>query len=428
MGAGCDWLALGWRYAGAHGGHTAAATSFIISYDEADGAAAWPAATPPTNAQPLTTSAQQVRLTGLRAGIGYEVRVAAVRGGERSGWAMAPVLRTDRATLPPEPPLAPTIIGGMSVTGSGNGGTCHTIVLELPPPGTGCRSATDATLQLHAAPLGGAHMGAPTPSWRDYDAPFRGKEMEISEIHVNMSYRFRLVAHNSAGRSHPGTATDAVQVCEAPPVAALASSSLAHAARSWSSTLPGGGAGVPHGVYIVLVCAVGGVLTCCFGRRLFGGGTPSARRGGARYEYERAATGALDEELCDADAEGMGEGAYDPWAATLCVHVYVPQSIRPIQIEMSTKGVSSSSTLLKQLRLVVSEVAGRQPPLAPEELSVIHEDRDGVQQLLHSGCPLHDVYRASKVVASILGARVAPVATGAAAPAGKDTENSRTRL
>jgi len=92
----------------------------------------------------------------------------------------------------------------------------------------------------------------------------------------------------------------------------------------------------------------------------------------------------------------------------LCVHVFVPASTRPIQIEMSTKGATSASALLRQLRLVVSEVAGRQPPLAPEELSVVYEDKAGVQHLVTSRSELHEVYTAARVVASINGARAAP--------------------
>ena len=90
------------------------------------------------------------------------------------------------------------------------------------------------------------------------------------------------------------------------------------------------------------------------------------------------------------------------------MHVYVPSSSRPVQIEMSTKGLASTASLLTQLRLVVSEVAGRQPPLRAEELAVLFEDERGVPRPLHAGCRLaDDVYRASRVVASIHGARVA---------------------
>ena len=85
----------------------------------------------------------------------------------------------------------------------------------------------------------------------------------------------------------------------------------------------------------------------------------------------------------------------------------MPTSVRPVRIEMSTKGIQTSKDLLRQLRLVVSEVAGRQPPLQPEELSVVYEDFDGVQLCLHAACKLEEVYRASRVVASINGARVA---------------------
>ena len=126
------------------------------------------------------------------------------------------------------------------------------------------------------------------------------------------------------------------------------------------------------------------------------------RAGGA--SYERASTDGQEDEI-GADSASH-DGAYDAWAGTLCVHVFVPASSKAIQIEMSTKGIGSTSELLRQLRLVVSEVAGRQPPLAPEELSVIFEDVDGMQSSLDSGCGLHLVYKASRVVASVNGARV----------------------
>ena len=123
------------------------------------------------------------------------------------------------------------------------------------------------------------------------------------------------------------------------------------------------------------------------------------------------------------DAE-VEDGAYDAWAATLCVHVFVPASIRPVQIEMSTKGVGSASELLRQLRLVVSEVAGRQEPLAPEELSVVYEDAEGVQLSLHADVELYDVYGASRVVASIAGARVSSAVREPSAAAGGGAEGA----
>ena len=415
MGAGCDWLAIGWKYSGPWGNHASSmATSYIVSYAEANGSGAWPSLAPTLGAKELpllTTNSQQIRITGLRAGVGYEVRVAATRGGERSGWAVAPVLRTDKATQPPEPPLAPIVHGGIGGGAVAGGGACHIMRLRLPTSAAGCRSATDATVQLHAVLMYGAAGVAQEESWREYEASFSADELEISDLHVNVSYRFRLVAHNAAGKSHPGTATEAVQLCDAPPVAAAASTLASTGASAGArGAAHAGGSDVPLGAYIIGLCVLiaGGMR--CLARRALSGRSPPGRRSG----YDKVV--AHDDELCDADG-GMSEGAYDAWAATLCVHVFVPQSIRPIQIDMSTKGASTSAALLKQMCLVVSEVAGRQPPFAPEELSVVYEDEDGAQQLLNSGCAINEVFRASKVVASILGARVAPFGPSRAAEA-----------
>ena len=69
---------------------------------------------------------------------------------------------------------------------------------------------------------------------------------------------------------------------------------------------------------------------------------------------------------------------------------------------MSTVGLDSTSLLIQQLRIVVSEVAGRDPPLTTEELSVVFEDGNtGVQEIVHPGIDLDEVFAASRVVASI---------------------------
>ena len=379
MGGGCDWVGIGWKYNGGSKDH---ATSFLVSYAEAEGAP-WPGSPPSQPA--LTTTSQQMRITGLRAGVSYEIRVAAVRGTDRSGWATAPSMKTDRAREAPEPPLAPSVLGSDTV--------CHVVRLRLPTPQVSCRSPTDATLQLSSSA-----GTAGTLSWQDYEAPFSSNEMELADLKPNASYRFRLIAHNAAGRSHPGTATGPVHVCDPSPEA-LAAYALAR----------GHGAGGAEGPRSVPLTAFAGVAICATlllagwsSRRAWHSGISWRRAGGA--SYERASTDGQEDEI-GADSASH-DGAYDAWAGTLCVHVFVPASSKAIQIEMSTKGIGSTGELLRQLRLVVSEVAGRQPPLAPEELSVIFEDVDGMQSSLDSGCGLHLVYKASRVVASVNGARV----------------------
>ena len=112
------------------------------------------------------------------------------------------------------------------------------------------------------------------------------------------------------------------------------------------------------------------------------------------------------------------------------MHVYVPASKDPVQIEMSTADVATAATLLEQLRAVVGEVAGRPSPLAPEELSVVYEDDRGVQVELGAESALRRVYVASRVVASIVGARAANARCARSLAAGADapTAPSCTRL
>ena len=386
LGGGCDWLAIGWAYSGPKD----ASTSYLVSYSEADGTL-WEGE--PRSHVPLIKGRAhqtQFKASGLRAGVGYEFRVAAVRGIERSAWAMAPVLRTDRANQVPEPPLAPTLL---------DSGGCYVVRLRLPKPHAGCRSATDATLQIDSSGGGSSR----SQGWVDYEAPFHSHEMDIADLQTNASVRFRLIAHNAAGRSHPGTATEPVSVCEAPPGAPEATRS--ESVLLWFLE----GAAARLGVWVTLGALAACVLlllAACY-RRVLGSNNVPIRslsgRSGPRYE--RAATGAQvdDEALDEIDSEAASfAGAYDAWSAILCVNVYVPTSIRPIQIEMSTQGISSTSALLKQLRIVVGEVAGRDQPLAPEELKTVYEDEHGMNPLLTSNT-LAEVYGASKVVCSVSG-------------------------
>jgi len=288
---------------------------------------------------------------------------------------------------------------------SGSKASCDVIILQLPEPQTGCRSAAGAVLQLYSAADGSTSAAG----WRDYDGPFHPNTVELTDLQPNASHRFRLVAYNAAGRSHPGTATEPVRVC------ARAVTQLSHGAEAEPGQ-PAAGALVQvweaiaseTASPIALIAGAMVVAICCCARACCGSSNSRAPpgRGGARYE--RASTNAHEEDDADAEAAEERSGAYDAWGAMLCVHVFVPASTRPIQIEMSTKGATSASALLRQLRLVVSEVAGRQPPLAPEELSVVYEDKAGVQHLVTSRSELHEVYTAARVVASINGARAAP--------------------
>ena len=90
-------------------------------------------------------------------------------------------------------------------------------------------------------------------------------------------------------------------------------------------------------------------------------------------------------------------------SSSLCVEVHVPSSVTPVQIELSTVAITSSSRLLQHLLVVVGEVTGRHdPPLAPEELRVVFlEKRSSKPRLLHSGCDVEDVFSAYRVQASI---------------------------
>ena len=377
MASGCDWIAIGWMYPRAPGQRSA---SFLVSHVEAEGTA-WPG--PPPSQPPMTTTAQQVRLTGLRAGTQYEIRVAAFVGGQLSEWATSPAFRTAIATQMPEPPLAPEVLGD----------GCHRPVrLRLPAPQAGCRSAIEATLQYNRPEL---RSPPETPSWQNYGAPIISSDVDLYDLSPNSTYRFRLVAHNTAGRSHPGKATEPVIVCtEAAP----------DPPEARSTEFIGQNVALLQERLVMEiaqpVAVVGGALAVLISLLMLARSCFSSRRPTRGVRYQRASTTALEDEF---DGEMKAEAcAYDEWSAMLCVHVYVPASNQPVQIEMSAVGVTTCSSLLKQLRTVVSEVAGRQPAIAPEELSVVYEDGDsGVQHLLHSGCELDEVFSASRIVASI---------------------------
>lgn len=384
MAAGCDWLAVGWKYRSGPSHHAA---SYLVSYSEADNTA-WQSSTIASH-DSIAVTAQQARISGLRAGVAYVVRVTALVHGHQSEWATSPLFRTAVATQTPEPPLAPQVLGD---------GDCHRIVrLRLPAPQTGCRSATEASLQ-YSSPELITDQGSST--WRDYDTAITTSDVDLYDLKPNASYRFRLVAHNAAGRSHSGTPSDLIGVCNEVSTGAAASNLgiMERAAQLWEKLEEALGLSPPVDVLVVIACIAIGFLCrvrCTRTRRL-----------GHGARYERASTKpSADDEFGGADsATGSGhfEGAYDEFAQTLCVHVFVPASSKPVQIEMSTDGLTSSSLLLKQLQTVVSEVAGRQPPLESEELSVVFEDGNtGVQERMHAGIELDEVFGASRVIASI---------------------------
>lgn len=369
MGAGCDWLAIGWSYRGA----PADEPGYEITYGEAAGGA-WPG-DPPPSPKTLTTTSEQIRISGLRAGTAYEIRVALTSGIRRSEWATAPILHTANGGRP-EPPLAPIVRGNKGVEDCG-----PTVRLRLPTPPGGCNSPTEATLQYAQVQSGGAPLGSGL-SWLDYDAPITS-DVEVAELRANASYSFRLIAHNAAGRSHPGTSTEPVAVCEA--LAATTTSGSQGKTGSWMGSLAGRLFEYAVVALIVWRCAA---VAEYLRRR-----ASDAKQGGGGASYQPASTLEDDEEAVLADGNDQ-----------LCVEVHTPTSIRPVAIEISTAGVTSASQLLKQLRLVVSEVAGR--ALSPEELSITYEDAEGVQLTLHAGCQIDEVLAASRVVASVAGSRV----------------------
>ena len=110
----------------------------------------------------------------LRSGTAYEILVASngTHGVRQSAWALAPLLRTDRATHAPESPLEPTVLSSSH---------CHHVRLRLPAPPTGCRSPTEATLQyMTVQPTTSAPS---TSSWVDHDAPVLSREVGSPSYH-----------------------------------------------------------------------------------------------------------------------------------------------------------------------------------------------------------------------------------------------------
>ena len=378
MAAGCDWLAVGWKFKAAAGHHAA---KYIVTYSEAEDTV-WRG--PPPSTPPMEVAAQQVKIVGLRAGVDYEVRVAVITAkGHQSDWATLPGLRTTIATQVPESPEAPHVR---------DDGRCHRIVrLQLPAPLPGCRSPTSATLQYSTVGQTAQGSGSGS-SWADHNSPVTSTDVELYDLAPNASYRFRLIAHNAAGSSRPGRGTDPVLVCDDVAYGG------AHAGSPWEGVWLVASAPDPTSAFLIVlliaVCVASvGVRRCCTR-------TPCGLGRGARYE--RASTKAPEELEFAGGDEAVIDGAYDEFAHTLCVHVYVPASSKPIQIDMSTVGLDSTSLLIHQLRIVVSEVAGRDPPLTTEELSVVFEDGNtGVQEIVHPGIDLDEVFAASRVVASI---------------------------
>ena len=358
------------------------------------------------------TTAMQVRLTQLRAGLTYEISVATngSDGLRQSEWATAPLLRTDTATHAPEPPRPPNVLPTTD---------CKRVRLRLPEADRGCRSPTEASLQIFAM-----HDGK--NGWVDSDEPIVSSEFELTTLPRNASYRFRLVAHNAAGRSHPGGATPAVHVCSALP-AARQQSPPTH----WSALLPTfvqsalgvdneppstilpqrnsthSDISLPLPMMTILSLVPVALCLACAMRLAHCSPVAGRRQRVAKGgRYQKAATSADSED--DSDEEPAlptptGGGAWNRPEALLCVHVFVPASRKPVQIEMSTAGIGSSAKLLRQLLVVVSEVVGRHaPPLSPEELSVVYEVAGGGSQLLHSRCVLNDVLQhATRITASI---------------------------
>ena len=393
--------------------------NFLIKYAEADSSSSWPALEPP---KLVTTASSQMRLTRLRAGQEYEIFVASngTDGVRRSEWVVAPLLRTERASHAPEPPLQPLVLPT----------ECHLVRLRLPPPPTGCRSPAEASLQYLAAQHPAASLG-----WQDYEAPLVSRELELAALPSNQSYRFRLIAHNAAGRSHPGAPSAPLHVCPVPstsgkdgadvgrwsseilPSFALHGSQVVLASLGRGVAPPEGSSGAPTAftlalALLMLLLLLAALLGCrCL---LFACCSPAAARRprGKGGRYHRAATAASDDEDDEGDEPLSAVLAWSRSEAMLCVQVYVPASRAPVQIEMSTVGVTTCARLLRQLLVVVSEVSGRHsPPLVPEELSVVYETRAGMK-VLHSGCALEDVFGATRVVASIRDA-AAPAAKSA---------------
>ena len=85
IGAGCDWITVGWTFEYLGGLHeNTAPVTFQVSCGEGQ-----------QQEQQLATTLKQVTIRGLRAGVGYGVRVSAVAAGRLSPWVpSSELLRT----------------------------------------------------------------------------------------------------------------------------------------------------------------------------------------------------------------------------------------------------------------------------------------------------------------------------------------------
>jgi hypothetical protein len=371
LGGGCDWLAVRWAVLG----DATLVGSYLVSYHEV-ATSAWPSSSVARN---LTTTTGQIKIGGLRAGQDYQIRVAAQSkdSSRTSKWADAPLLRTEPATGAPDEPGVPLVAKRAA---------CNEVRLLLPPPTLGCQSPSQASIYFQA-------VGSDDTDWLGSDAPITGAEISMSHLTPNRSYRFRLIAHNTAGVSRWGEACAPIHVCDAPQLASGVDTtgilpplqSLTHFSA--------------RGTLAALVAVLAFLLVAWCRRRQ--GAERHLARGG---RYQRASTKAIDE-----DEDDLEEWAHASLAApncqndpTLCVDVHVPSSSMPVQIEMSTVAITSSAKLLEHLLVVVGEVTGRHdPPLAPEELHVVYQRHTGKPHLFHSGCDLKEIFSAHRVEASI---------------------------
>ena len=183
-------------------------------------------------------------------------------------------------------------------------------------------------------------------------------QVELADLPGNLSYRFRLIARNGAGRSHPGTPSAPVHVCVASSADQEGAQgwggavgwfswlrgtgqALVHATSGWHA-IGGGGhmaaeeqlspspapLALPPLLLLLAIC-----LSCC--RSLYRTICPSTaerRRRAERGRYQAASTAAPDEDDDGDEAPLAATGAWNRMEALLCVHVFVPDSRAPVKV------------------------------------------------------------------------------------------------
>lgn len=357
------------------------------------------ASAPAPSRSPIASYQTHLRVSDLRSAHSYTFRVAAEgREFRRSEWTRA-TFGTEPPRFAPEPPQPPLI----ERHGQRE---CESIHLRMPQPPMGCGSPSEWALQYRPISIS---------TWLDHHQSIATPVLEAvgDSLPANLTYTFRLVAHNAAGSSAPGEATEPVFLCrQAGASTATKLSSSPKTARPLTP-LSASTAG-PHFAALTAMGAFAAVVATTWYYRCRASST-SKRSGGAIYQRASCFDDAWEygdtygREVTRWRAAPAGTSACPPDVPRRLMLTPLRQlevrmmalelSPHPIRMEIPLEDVCSVDEVCSRITALYTEVTGHDAPSYALDMTVVRAEGRGEPLGRHTS--LDSLHAASHVLVTV---------------------------